>query len=472
MDWQSLMAGLDAWLWQSPYLDVPNYAWISAGLGLIVLALYLFLILTGPAEEEDDATAEAETAEAAQTEEAAPPEPESAVPDEAVPEPAKETASEAEAPAPEPAEAQAPEPTPEPELEPTPPEPEPAKDSSAPAAEAAVPVEEEPEEEAPVPDGAEPETVEPEEVELVPPEGWLKRLRSGLSKTQDKLTKGIERALSGGKIDDDLMEELEEVLITSDLGVETSMKLLEKLEEEIDRKSLDDPGKLKDWIREEMVSILSAVDKPLTIPDGHQGPYVIMVTGVNGTGKTTTIGKLAMRFRREGKSVMLGAADTFRAAAIQQLEEWARRSAVPIIKHKEGADPAAVAYDTVKAAEARGAEVVIIDTAGRLHTKVNLMEELKKVKRITGRELPGAPHETLLVLDATTGQNAVQQAKMFNEAIEITGLVMTKLDGTAKGGIIVAVSDEFKIPIRFIGVGEKIYDLQPFKAEEFVDALF
>ena len=250
------------------------------------------------------------------------------------------------------------------------------------------------------------------------------------------------------------------------------MRLLEGLEAARGKEGLKDGAAMKRWLKERIFAILEKVERPLEVPPGLTGPFVIMVTGVNGTGKTTTIGKLALRFKQDGKKVLLGAADTFRAAAIQQLEVWAARAGAPVIKHQEGADPAAVAYDTIKAAEARHADVVIIDTAGRLHTKVNLMEELKKAKRIVGRELPGAPHEILLVLDATTGQNAVQQVKMFHQALGITGLILTKLDGTAKGGIVVAISDEFKIPVRFIGVGEKIYDLQPFRAREFTEALF
>ncbi len=478
MDWQTMMAGLESWLWSAPYLDVPNYAWIASGLGLLVAVLYLILVFTAPPEEmEEEAAAASETkargpaedeetaGEAAAKPEKAPPPPEPRLEEEekerTVPEPpppeepmVPEPSAKAEAterPAPETC-------TPEPEPEEAvPPEPVPVP---APTAEAA-PLEEEEEVEE-----------EEEEIELVPPEGWISRLRSGLSKTQEKFTKRLSSILSGAKVDEDTMEELEEVLMTSDLGVKTCMKLLEKMEEEVERGAMENGDRLREWLRDEIEGILKKVEAPLTVPDDIEGPFVIMVTGVNGTGKTTTIGKLAMRFKKEGKSVLIGAADTFRAAAIEQLEIWAKRSGAHIIKHQEGADPAAVAYDAVHAAQARGTDVVIIDTAGRLHTKVNLMEELKKVKRITAREAPGAPHETILVLDATTGQNALQQAKSFNEALEINGLIMTKLDGTAKGGIIVAVSDEFNIPIRFIGVGEKIYDLQPFKADEFVSALF
>ncbi len=311
-----------------------------------------------------------------------------------------------------------------------------------------------------------------EEEVAEPPEGFFARLRAGLSKTQGQFTKRVAGVLgSGGKIGPELFEELEEVLITSDLGVKTSASLLENLRGLVDRNRIKDPDELHEALRAELEAILKDAEKPLEIPPLDR-PFVIMVTGVNGTGKTTTIGKLALKFRRDGRSVLLAAADTFRAAAMEQLEIWGERAGAPVIRHKEGADPSAVAFDAIKAAVGRGVDVVLIDTAGRLHTKVNLMDELKKVKRIVGRELPGAPDEIMLVLDATTGQNAVQQTRMFNEALQITGIILTKLDGTAKGGIVVAVSDEFKIPLRFIGVGEKIYDLQEFSAERFVKALF
>jgi len=249
------------------------------------------------------------------------------------------------------------------------------------------------------------------------------------------------------------------------------MSLIEKLKKQVDKKKIKDPSSLQEALREELIGILAVAEAPLEVPELDR-PYVIMVTGVNGTGKTTTIGKLAMKLKSEGKSVLLAAADTFRAAAIEQLEIWGKRADAPVVRHKEGSDPSAVAFDAIKAAVSRKVDVVIVDTAGRLHTKANLMDELKKLKRIISRELPGTPDEVLLVLDATTGQNAVQQTKMFHEALDITGIVLTKLDGTAKGGIVISISDEFRLPLRLIGVGEKIYDLQDFRAEDFVRALF
>jgi fused signal recognition particle receptor len=310
-----------------------------------------------------------------------------------------------------------------------------------------------------------------EKEEFEPPEGFFARLRAGLSKTQGQFTKRLERILvPGRKIEPEIFEELEEVLITSDLGVNTTTALLEKLRRQVEKREIEDLQSLRGKLREELERILKEVENPLDIPDQDR-PFVLMVTGVNGTGKTTTIGKLAMRFRHQGKSVLIAASDTFRAAAIEQLEIWAERAGAPVIKHRQGADPSAVAFDAIRAAKSRGADVLIVDTAGRLHTKVNLMDELKKVKRIIARELAGAPDEIMLVLDATTGQNAIQQARMFHEALGITGIVLTKLDGTAKGGIVIAVSDEFNIPLRFIGVGEKIYDLQEFNAGNFIHAL-
>jgi len=434
---EQVLANLENWLWQTPYLDLPNHAWVSVGLGLLVLVLYLVTVLRSGGEE-----AGAETA-TRPAEPAAPP-----------------------TPPPEVVVAPAPAPVPAPAKAPAPPVPSaaPAPEKPAPVPVAPTPVK------APPPPPVAP-APPAEELELTPPEGLFARLKKGLARTQNKLAAGLDALLGTGEVTAETMAELEELLITSDLGVQTSMKLLEGLDTARREQGLKDGAALKAWLGNEICQILTRAEKPLVVPAGHKGPYVIMVTGVNGTGKTTTIGKLALRFKQEGRKVMLGAADTFRAAAIQQLEVWAGRSDVPVIKHQEGADPSAVAFDTVKAAEARGAEVVLIDTAGRLHTKVNLMEELKKVKRIVGRELPGAPHEVLLVLDATTGQNAIQQAKIFHEALGVTGLILTKLDGTAKGGIIVAISDTFKIPIRFVGVGEKIYDLQPFNAREFTRAL-
>jgi len=301
--------------------------------------------------------------------------------------------------------------------------------------------------------------------------GFFARLRQGLAKTKDQLAGRLDRLLAAGrKVDAALLEELEEALVTSDLGVKTAADLMAGLQQAVKQGGLENPEQLKTHLRSAILEILRPVEKPLTLPKLDR-PWVLLVIGVNGTGKTTTIGKLALRLKQEGHSVILAAADTFRAAAIQQLEIWGQRAGAEVIKHKEGADPSAVAFDAIKAAEKRKVEAVIIDTAGRLHTRVNLMEELKKVRRIVTRELPGAPDETLLVLDAGTGQNAIQQAKIFHEALNVTGLVMTKLDGTAKGGIVVAISREFGIPIRLIGVGEQIEDLQTFNAEAFVQAL-
>lgn len=299
------------------------------------------------------------------------------------------------------------------------------------------------------------------------PGGYLQRLKDQLSKTRKTFSGGFDKIFAGKKsIDDDLLEELEELLITSDMGVQTALALIEK----ISSSKISDVNQIKSVLKDEILSILQP---PESAPEQSvSAPRVIMVVGVNGTGKTTTIGKLAARAAASGKKVLIAAADTFRAAAIEQLMIWAERANADIVKHKEMADPAAVAFDAVEAAAARGADMVLIDTAGRLHTKVNLMEELKKIKRTISKKIPDAPHEVLLVLDATTGQNALSQAQLFNDALGITALALTKLDGTAKGGIVISICDTLKIPLKYIGIGEKIEDLQKFDPTQFVEALF
>lgn len=300
--------------------------------------------------------------------------------------------------------------------------------------------------------------------------GFFDRLKEGLQKTRKGITEKIDQVLvSFGKIDDELFEELEEILVTSDIGVETSMRIIEDLKKKVKDKKITDPGSIKNLLKEELIQILTEDKSDLNV---DVNPTVITVIGVNGVGKTTSIGKIANLLKQKGKKVILAAADTFRAAAIDQLEIWSNRVGVDLIKQSEGSDPAAVVFDAVQAAKARKTDVLICDTAGRLHTKKNLMEELKKVSRVIDRELPGSNRETLLVLDATTGQNAISQAKTFSEVADITGIVLTKLDGTAKGGIVIAIKSELKIPVKLIGVGEKMEDLQRFDAEEFVEALF
>jgi fused signal recognition particle receptor len=309
-------------------------------------------------------------------------------------------------------------------------------------------------------------------VEEVPEtkESLFSRLRSGLSKTQVGLVGKLDEILSSGEINEDLWDEFEEALITADLGVGTTLKLRQRIEEKLSKKSLRDPKAIMNTLKQECLEILKKAEgKPIKI---ESKPFVIIIAGVNGVGKTTTIGKIAYKFSNEGKSVMVAAADTFRAAAVEQLEIWAKRVGSDFLRGQSGSDPSAVAFDALKASQARETDILIVDTAGRLHTRTNLMEELKKLRRIISRELDGAPHETLLVLDATTGQNAIQQAKMFNEAIDITGIILTKLDGTAKGGVILAIADELNVPVKFIGIGESLGDLREFNAEEFVEALF
>jgi len=301
--------------------------------------------------------------------------------------------------------------------------------------------------------------------------GFFSKLRSSLTGTSDTLVKKIDRAVLGKKtIDEDLIEELEEVLIAADVGVKTTYDILESIGDRVSRRELGDADALKAAIKNEIQSILQKEESVFAFQ--AEGPTVVMVVGVNGVGKTTTIGKLALRYKREGKNVLIAAGDTFRAAAIEQLQIWAERAGIDIVKHHDGADPAAVAYDSIVAAKARGADLLIVDTAGRLHTKINLMEELKKIKRVMAKVIPDAPHEILLVVDATTGQNAISQAKLFNESVGLTGLAVTKLDGTPKGGVIIAIADELDIPIRYIGVGEGVEDLRDFNAAEFVEAIF
>ncbi len=318
------------------------------------------------------------------------------------------------------------------------------------------------------------EPVPPSSTEVVAEEqklSFFDRLKTGLKKTTDGLVGRIDRLVLGKKeIDADTLEELEEILITSDIGVKTTVELIRGLEQRLSRNELKDGEALRAALKEELLTRLLVKHAPLTI--GGAAPFVILVVGVNGVGKTTTIGKLAARYASEGKKVLLAAGDTFRAAAAEQLEIWGARAGVQVIRHQEGADPSAVAFDACKAAVSRGTEILIIDTAGRLHTKVNLMEEMKKINRVIGREIPGAPNETLLILDGATGQNAISQVRLFKESTDVSGLVLTKLDGTAKGGILVAVSYEFGLPVRYIGVGEGVDDLREFDPREFVDALF
>ncbi len=293
-----------------------------------------------------------------------------------------------------------------------------------------------------------------------------------MNKTRQGFVRQMDELLLGKrKIDDELLEELEEVLVMSDMGVATVQEIFDEVRLKVKRHELEDPQALKDAIKELIKTKLRQPAGDLTF-NTSEGPFVVLVVGVNGVGKTTTIAKLAYYLKQQGKKVLLVAADTFRAAAIEQLEIWGKRLDVPVIKHGPNSDPSAVAYDGMEAAIKRGVDVVIVDTAGRLHTKVNLMEELKKIRRVMGKKIPDAPHEVLLVLDATTGQNALSQAKLFNEATPITGIALTKLDGTAKGGIVVSIVNELQIPVRFIGIGEKMEDLRPFDPNEFVDALF
>ena len=301
--------------------------------------------------------------------------------------------------------------------------------------------------------------------------GFFDRLKKGLTKTRENLTNKIEKLVIGyADIDDELLDELEETLIMADVGIETTERLMTAVRKGIKKKEINSPDDLRPFLQKEITAILSEAENETHV--AAEGPTVLLVIGVNGAGKTTTIGKLAAYYKGEGKKVLLAAADTFRAAAIDQLESWGEHTGVPVIKHEEGSDPAAVAFDAVKAAKARDVDVLIIDTAGRLQTKSNLMQELEKINRVIGREIKGAPHETLLVLDATTGQNAVSQAELFTKAAPITGVVLTKLDGTAKGGVVIGIKSRLKMPVKWIGVGESVEDLRPFDAEDFARALF
>ena len=313
----------------------------------------------------------------------------------------------------------------------------------------------------------------PDEAPQAKKKGLFSRLKEGLSKTRRGLTEGIASLVLGKKqIDDALLEEIETQLLMADVGVEATRGIIEDLTQRVARKQLKDPQALMQALREDMAAILRPCSVPLRIPADHPGPFVILMVGVNGVGKTTTIGKLARRFQDEGRKVMLAAGDTFRAAAVEQLEAWGERNGIPVIAQKQGADAASVIYDALQAARARGLDVLIADTAGRLHTQSNLMEELKKIKRVMAKLDETAPHEVMLVVDAGTGQNALAQAREFHQAVGLTGITLTKLDGTAKGGIIFAIARELGVPIRFIGVGEGIEDLRVFDADEFVAALF
>ncbi|AJQ93564.1 signal recognition particle-docking protein FtsY [Gynuella sunshinyii] len=301
---------------------------------------------------------------------------------------------------------------------------------------------------------------------------WFARMKQGLGRTRTGLTDGLANLLLGKKaIDDELFEEIETLLLMADVGIEATQHIIKTLTAKVSRKELSDSDALYQALKLELQAILTPVEQPLTIAD-TQHPYVILVVGVNGVGKTTTIGKMARYFKEQGKSVMLAAGDTFRAAAVEQLQAWGERNDVPVIAQHTGADSASVIFDAVAAAKSRNIDVLIADTAGRLHNKDNLMSELEKVVRVMKKQDPDAPHETMLVLDAATGQNALSQAKIFGESVNVSGLCLTKLDGTAKGGIIFALAQQLQIPIRFIGVGESAEDLRPFEAKSFTDALF
>ncbi len=305
--------------------------------------------------------------------------------------------------------------------------------------------------------------------------GKKEDLDQGLAKTRESVFGRLTRAVVGkSTVDDEVLDNIEEALLTSDVGVTTTLKIIDRLQQRVSKDKFINTNELNSLLRDEISSLLQENESNFHSKNGTpvSTPYVIMVVGVNGVGKTTTIGKLAYQLKQQGKSVLLGAADTFRAAAVDQLVIWSQRAGVPIVSQGMGSDPASVAFDTVKSAVAQNSDVVIIDTAGRLHNKVNLMNELSKIKRVIQKVIPDAPHEVLLVLDASTGQNAIEQAKQFTAATEVTALALTKLDGTAKGGVVIGISDQFQIPVKYIGVGEKMEDLQPFDRKDFVDSLF
>ncbi|MDC0611245.1 signal recognition particle-docking protein FtsY [Vibrio sp.] len=319
-------------------------------------------------------------------------------------------------------------------------------------------------------EGAEAETVVIKEQEK-PTESFFARLKRSLSRTKSNIGSGFFGLFKGKKIDDELFEELEEQLLIADVGMDTTVKIINSLTEKASRKAMKDGEALYGLLKEEMADILQAVEAPLII-DTEKKPYVILMVGVNGVGKTTTIGKLAKQFQADGKKVMLAAGDTFRAAAVEQLQVWGQRNNVPVVAQHTGADSASVIYDAIESAKAKGIDVVIADTAGRLQNKSNLMEELRKIVRVMKKVDDSAPHEIMLTLDAGTGQNAISQAKLFSDVAPVTGITLTKLDGTAKGGVIFSIADKFGIPIRYIGVGEGIDDLRPFETQQFIDALF
>ncbi len=302
---------------------------------------------------------------------------------------------------------------------------------------------------------------------------FFSRLRERMVRSRQGFVRQIDELFMGKRqIDPELMDELEEILVMADMGVGTVQDIFDNLRLQVKRKELTDPEALRQRLQDSIVDLFARADSKAGDIKWEPNPFVILVVGVNGVGKTTTIAKLAYQLKQQGKKVMLVAADTFRAAAVEQLQEWGKKTGLPVISHKSGSDPSAVAFDGLEAAKARGMDVVIVDTAGRLHTQVNLMKELKKIKRVMGRKIPGAPHEVFLVLDATTGQNAVNQAKMFCDATDVTGICLTKLDGTARGGIVASIAHEMGLPIRYIGIGEKVEDLRPFDARDFVKALF